>query len=212
MSYIIVSVLALGIIALIASSVLYVCSRKFAVKVDPRVGQINELLPKANCGGCGFAGCQALAEAMVKAIDNGEKDIPQCPVGGAEVMKQCSALLGVDGAEQKPRVAVVRCQGCNLSSAVSYDGLRTCAVMNTCGTSEGACGYGCLGCGDCVSACSFNGIKIGENGIPAIDSSVCVGCGSCVKACPRHLIELRYKGVRDRRVKRGSGIYGRTFR
>ena len=88
MSYIIVSVLALGIIALIASSVLYVCSRKFAVEVDPRVGQINELLPKANCGGCGFAGCQALAEAMVKAIDNGEKDIPQCPVGGAEVMKQ----------------------------------------------------------------------------------------------------------------------------
>lgn len=72
--------------------------------------------------------------------------------------------------------------------------------MNTCGTSEGACGYGCLGCGDCVSACSFNGIKIGENGIPAIDGSVCVGCGSCVKACPRHLIELRYKGVRDRRV------------
>ena len=200
MSYIIVSILALGFIALVASSVLYVCSRKFAVKTDSRVGLVNELLPKANCGGCGFAGCQALAEAMVRAVDKGEKDIPQCPVGGAEVMKQCAAVLGIDGAEQKPRVAVVRCQGCNLLSTVCYDGLRTCAVMNTCGTSESVCGYGCLGCGDCVSVCSFNGITIGDKGLPVIDSTLCVACGSCVKACPRNLIELRYKGVKDRRV------------
>lgn len=201
MSYILVSVLALGAMALIASVVLYVCSRKFAVKADPRVAQILDLLPKANCGGCGMAGCQAMAEAMVKKADSGDGNFPYCPVGGDAVMKQAAAVLGVESVEQKPRVAVVRCAGCRLPKAVSYDGLRTCATMNACGAGETGCGYGCLGCGDCVAACSFGGIKINPStGIPAVDDSMCTACGACAKACPRHLIELHNKGVKGRRV------------
>lgn len=201
MSYILVSVLALGTMALVASAVLYVCSRKFAVKTDPRVAQILDLLPKANCGGCGMAGCQAMAETMVKKADSGDNNFPYCPVGGDAVMKQAAAVLGVESVEQKPRVAVVRCAGCRLPKVASYDGLRTCAAMNACGAGETGCGYGCLGCGDCVAACSFGGIKINlSTGIPEVDDSMCTACGACAKACPRHIIELHNKGVKGRRV------------
>lgn len=201
MNYIIVSVLMLGCIAFIASVVLFVCSRKFAVKTDPRVGQIHDLLPKANCGGCGLAGCQAMAEAMVKKADNGESDFPICPVGGDEVMKKVAAVLGVEGAQQKPRVAAVRCQGCQLPRLVRYDGLRTCAAINACGAGETGCGYGCLGCGDCTRVCSFGGIRINpETSVAEVDSSLCTACGACVEACPRNVIELCDKGVKGRHV------------
>ena len=201
MNYIFVSVLMLGCTAFIASVVLFVCSRKFAVKTDPRVGQIHDLLPKANCGGCGLAGCQAMAETMVKMADRGETGFPVCPVGGDEVMKKVAAVLGVEGMEQQPRVAVVRCQGCGLPKIVRYDGLRTCSAMNSCGAGETGCGYGCLGCGDCTRACSFGGIKINPStGVPEVDCSLCTACGACVKACPRHVIELGIKGAKGRHV------------
>ena len=203
MNSIIIAVVILGGIAFVAALVLFVCSKKFAVFEDPRIARVNELLPGANCGGCGFAGCNAMAEALVKESDKGSIEGISCPVGGAEVMSQVANLLGMTVANGEPQVAVIRCNGtCENRPRISqYVGLRTCAAMNACGAGETACGYGCLGCGDCVNACQFDALHMNEEtGLPEVDENKCVACGACVKACPRHIIELRKKGPKNRRV------------
>ena len=203
MNFILIAVAVLGGIGLIAALVLFVCSKKFAVYEDPRIAQVNALLPGANCGGCGFAGCGGMADALVKGADGGSIDGLNCPVGGSEVMSQVADLLGIAIANGEAQVAVVRCNGtCELRPHIAeYDGLHTCAAMNSCGAGETACGYGCLGCGDCVSACQFGAISINaETGLPEVDQDKCTSCGACVKACPRHIIELRKKGPKGRRV------------
>lgn len=203
MNFILIAVAVLGAIGLIAALVLYVCSKKFAVKEDPRIGQVAELLPGANCGGCGYPGCGGFADALVKAADGGSLDGMLCPVGGADVMGKVADLLGMAVANSEPKVAVVRCNGsCEHRPKIAeYSGLRTCTAMHACGTGETACGYGCLGCGDCVEACSFGGITINpETGLPEVNEDLCTSCGACVKACPRNIIELRKKGPKNRRV------------
>lgn len=203
MSFIIQAVIVLGVIAILAAAVLYVCSKKFAVYEDPRIGQVAEILPGANCGGCGFPGCSGMADALVKGCDAGSIDGLNCPVGGAEVMTKVADLLGMAIANSEPKVAVVRCNGtcANRLKIAEYKGLRTCAAMHSCGAGETACGYGCLGCGDCVAACQFGAISINpETGIAEVDEEKCTACGACVKACPRNIIELRKKGPKGRRV------------
>lgn len=203
MSLIIQAVIVLGIIAVVAATVLYICSKKFAVYEDPRIGQVTEILPGANCGGCGFPGCSGMADALVKGCDAGSLDGLNCPVGGADVMSKVADLLGMAIANSDPKVAVVRCNGtcANRPKIAEYHGLRTCSAMNACGAGETACGFGCLGCGDCVAACQFGAICINpETGIPEVDEEKCTACGACVKACPRHIIELRKKGPKGRRV------------
>ena len=203
MNPILLAVLVLGSIALIAALVLYVCSKKFAVFEDPRIGQVNELLPGANCGGCGFAGCGAMAEALVKGADKGSIEGMNCPVGGSDVMGQVAKVLGLAVANGDPQVAVIRCNGTceNRPKVAEYVGLHTCAAMHACGAGETACGYGCLGCGDCVAACQFDAISMNvETGLPEVNDDKCVACGACVKACPRHIIELRKKGPKNRRI------------
>lgn len=203
MNFILIAVIVLGGIALVSSVILYVCSKKFAVKEDPRLGQVVSALPGANCGGCGYPGCSGFAGALVKAADAGSLEGLLCPVGGAAVMGQVADLLGMAVANTEPKVAVVRCNGtCDLRPRVAeYDGLKTCAAMNSCGAGETGCGFGCLGCGDCVSACSFGAIVMNnETGLPEVDEDKCTACGACVKACPRRIIELRKKGVKNRRV------------
>ena len=203
MDFIFTAVLVLGAIALVASVVLFVISKKFAVHEDPRIGQVAELLPGANCGGCGFPGCSGMADALVKGADTGSIDGLRCPVGGDDVMNQVADLLGMAMANSEPMVAVVRCNGSceNRPRIAEYDGLRTCAAMHACGSGETACGFGCLGCGDCAEACQFDAIKVNpETGIPEVDEEKCTSCGACVKACPRGIIELRKKGPKGRRV------------
>ena len=203
MDFILNAVLVLGGIALIASVILYVCSKKFAVKEDPRLAQVAELLPGANCGGCGFPGCSGLADALVKGADAGSIEGLNCPVGGSDVMKQVADLLGMAIAQGEPKVAVVRCNGSCVSRPriAEYGGLRSCAVMNACGAGETACGFGCLGCGDCVAACQFDAIHLNpETNLPEVDDDKCTACGACTKACPRGIIELRKKGIKGRRV------------
>ena len=203
MNFILIAVIVLGGIALVSAGVLYVCSKKFAVHEDPRLAQVSALLPGANCGGCGYPGCSGMAAALVKGADAGSLEGLFCPVGGASVMGQVADLLGMAVANTEPKVAVVRCNGtCELRPRIAeYSGLRTCAAMHSCGAGETACGYGCLGCGDCVKACAFGAITINpETGLPEVDEEKCTGCGACAKACPRHVIELRKKGVKGRRV------------
>lgn len=203
MNFILIAVAVLGGIGLVAALVLYACSKKFAVYEDPRIAQVGELLPGANCGGCGFAGCSGMADALVKGADKGSIDGLNCPVGGSEVMSQVADLLGMAIANGEAKVAVVRCNGtCALRPKIAeYVGLRTCSAMHSCGAGETACGYGCLGCGDCVEACQFGAISINpETGLPEVDEEKCTSCGACVKACPRNIIELRKKGPKGRRV------------
>ena len=171
MSFILTAVIVLGSIALIAAVILYVCSKKFAVKEDPRLPLVTAALPGANCGGCGFPGCSGMADALVKGADAGSIEGLNCPVRSL-----------------RQRIA-------------QYDGLQTCAAQHATGAGETACGYGCLGCGDCVAACQFGAISINaETGLPEVDDDKCTACGACVKACPRRVIELRKKGLKNRRV------------
>ena len=203
MNYILTALVVLGIIALVAAVVLYVCSKRFAVDEDPRIGEVAAALPQANCGGCGFAGCSGMAAALVKAADSGSIDGLSCPVGGSDAMQKIAGILGMAVETGEKRIAVVRCQGdCSKRKPIAtYDGLHTCRAMNACGMGETACGYGCLGCGDCAEACSFGGIRINrETGLPEVDPSLCTACGACAKACPRGIIELRPRGPKDRRL------------
>ena len=203
MNFILSAVIVLGAIALIAAVVLYACSKKFAVYEDPRIGQVQELLPGANCGGCGFAGCADMAGALVKACDAGSIDGLLCPVGGQAVMGQVADLLGMAVANSEPKVAVVRCYGTceNRPRIAEYDGLMTCAAVNATGQGETGCGYGCLGCGDCVRACAFGALSMSDvSGLPVVDMERCTGCGRCADVCPRGIIGLRRRRAGNRLV------------
>ena len=194
MNVILIAVIVLGAIGLIAALVLYFTSKKFAVKEDPRIGQVNEVLPGANCGGCGFPGCGGMASACVKAADAGSLEGLNCPVGGQPVMEKVAAILGMKVEASAPKLAVVRCNGTceNRPRTIIYDGVKSCRIANTTCMGETACAYGCLGCGDCVNACQFDAIKMNEEtGLPEVDSTKCTACGACAKACPRNIIEIR---------------------
>ena len=200
MNPIILAVISIGAIALVLSVILYVISKKFAVKEDPRIAQIIEVLPGANCGGCGFPGCGGLAAAICKSQN---LDGKACPVGGAPVMEKVAAIMGLETVADEPKVAVVRCNGsCENRPKVNvYDGVRSCAVASMLYGGETLCSYGCLGCGDCVRACKFSALSMDpQTGLPTVDEDKCTACGACQKACPKGVIELRYKGRKNRRV------------
>lgn len=203
MNFILIAVIVLGAIALVSAVVLYITSKRFAVYEDPRLETITEALPGANCGGCGFPGCGGMADALVKDADAGSIEGLFCPVGGQKVMENVADLLGMTVEKTDPMVAVVRCNGTceNRPRIAEYNGLRTCAAIHATGAGETACGFGCLGCGDCVSACQFEAIHMNpETGLPEVDDEKCTACGACVKACPRSIIELRKKGPKNRRI------------
>lgn len=200
MDLILVAVISLGAIGLISAIVLFVASKKFAVYEDPRIGEVAEVLPQANCGGCGYPGCAGFAEACVKA---GSLEGKLCPVGGQPVMARVAAILGLEATSAEPKVAVVRCNGSceHRPRTTRYDGVSSCAVANATYGGETDCTFGCLGCGDCVDACQFDAIHMNpETGLPEVDENACTACGACVKACPRRIIELRPKGKNNRRV------------
>ena len=194
MNVILIAVIVLGAIGLIAALVLYLLSKKFAVKEDPRLGEVLEALPGANCGGCGFPGCGGLAAACVKAADAGSLEGLNCPVGGQPVMEKVASILGMQVEASAPKLAIVRCNGTceNRPRIAEYDGVRRCKVANSTGMGETGCAYGCLGWGDCVAACQFDAIKMNPaTGLPEVDASKCTACGACAKACPRNIIEVR---------------------
>lgn len=200
MKLILISLLVLGLTGLAAALLLYLIAQKFRVEEDPRIDQVQEVLPGANCGGCGFAGCRALAEACVKADT---LDGLLCPVGGAPTMEKVGAILGLAAVAADPKVAVVRCNGtCEARPRTSeYNGVRSCRIQHNLYVGETACPFGCLGCGDCVAACQFGALSMDpQTGLPVVDEEKCTACGKCVKACPRNIIELRKKGPKGRRM------------
>lgn len=185
------SIIILSIIGLVSATLLYVISRKFHVEEDPRIDEIEAVLPGANCGGCGFAGCRNFAEQCAKATS---LDNLLCLVGGNAVMQKIAPIVGMEAVEQAPRIAVVRCNGSceNRPRTSHYEGAHSCAVEAALYSGESNCNYGCLGEGDCAAACDFGGITMDPvTRLPIVDPNICIACGSCVKACPRNIIELR---------------------
>ncbi len=200
MNTVLLTIFVLSLLGLILALVLYFVAQKFKVVEDPRSDVVQALLPVANCGGCGEAGCRAFAENCVKAQD---LETLFCPVGGNETMKNVADYLGKTVADKAPRVAVVRCNGnCeNRPSTTIYDGYASCAVISSLYTGESDCRWGCLGKGDCVAVCSFDAISIDPStNLPVVDQDKCTACGACVKACPKLIIELRNKGPKNRRI------------
>lgn len=194
------TVACLFALGLVFSVILYFVAQKFKVEEDPRIEQVEKLLPGANCGGCGNAGCRAFAERIVSAES---MEGLFCPVGGNEVMNQIAQALGRTAVEGDAKVAVVRCSGspdCRKRTSV-YDGYASCKVMASLYKGDTDCSYGCLGLGDCASACEFGGVSMDPvRHLPIIDTSICVGCGGCAEACPKGVIELRSRGLKERRV------------
>ena len=195
-----ITIIVLTLIGVIGAGLLYVVAQKFEVKEDPRIGLVAEVLPQANCGGCGFPGCSGFANACVKAES---LEGLLCPVGGAAVMGQIADILGMAAAAQDPKIAVVRCNGnCDARPRTNlYDGASSCAVAASLYSGDTGCSFGCLGLGDCVDACGFDAIRINPTTLlPEVVEDACTACGACVKACPKSIIELRKKGPKSRRI------------
>lgn len=179
---------------------LYVVSKKFYVFEDPLIAEIDEILPGANCAGCGSPGCKSFAKKLVITEDISELF---CPVGGNDIMKIVAETLGKEVAEKDPTIAVLLCQGsCEVRpKTTEYQGPRTCAISALVYGGETDCQYGCLGDGDCVDVCDFEAMYMNETtGLPIIITDKCTSCGACVKACPRDIIEMRPRNKRDLKI------------
>jgi Na+-translocating ferredoxin:NAD+ oxidoreductase subunit B len=209
---IIYAVLSLGLIGLVLGILLGYASKKFEVKVDERIPKIKEVLPGANCGACGFPGCDAYATAI---IEEGAS-ISACPIGGAACASKIGEIVGaeveaaVDG-EQEKLVAFVKCAGSCSAKKIQGDlqGVGTCLEASQLEGVEG-CSYGCLGLGCCVKACKFGAISV-VDGVAIVDEEKCVSCRACVKACPKALIEM-VPVDKDYRVACSSKDIGKTTR
>lgn len=188
LSEILIPVVLLGIMGLIFGGGLAIASKVFEVKQDERIPKVRAALPGANCGGCGFPGCDAMAEAIVK----GEAPVNGCPVGGSTSASAIAEIMGASAGDDQRMTAHVHCQGdCeHAGQSGILSGVVTCLDAQIAGGGK-KCRYGCLGFGSCVRACSFGALSMGEKGIPQVDESKCTACGQCVAACPNHIIDLQ---------------------
>lgn len=162
--------------------------KKFHVEVDPRVTQVRNCLPGANCGGCGYPGCDGYAEAVV----SGKAPADACKPGGPSAAARIGEILGMAVDTKGDRlVARLMCHGGGTcGNRATYRGIKTCKAAMLAGGGFRSCEYGCLGLGDCVKACQFGAIQMSPEGMPVVDEEKCVACGNCVKACPRGIIEV----------------------
>ena len=199
-STVLFTILSLSALGVVAAIILYIVANKFRVEEDPRVEKVEDALPATNCGGCGYPGCRAFAEALVGADDLSEL---HCPVGGNETMQQVAGILGKHIEEKDPYVAVVRCSGSfeHRKKTNVYDGAASCTIAASLYGGDTGCAYGCVGLGECVDACDFEAMYMDPiTGLPVVIEDKCTACNACVSACPKDIIQLWPKGKKDRRI------------
>jgi len=185
---IVFSALSIGGLGLIFGLGLGYAAKKFAVEINPLVVEVREALPSANCGACGYAGCDAFAKAVVE----GDAKTNGCPVGGQTCADEVAKIMGVEVSTLDPTTAFVKCFGdCDKAKEkYIYMGVADCIdASQVQGGGSKACAYGCLGLGSCVKACMFNAIHV-VNGLAVVDEDKCTSCGLCVAACPKDIIEI----------------------
>ncbi len=179
------AILVLGVMGGVFGLVLAIASQVFRVEKDERLEPVTEALPGANCGGCGYSGCAAYAQAIV----DGTAKLGLCAAGGKESVDKIAAIMGMEPVEMERKVALVRCQGTHAAQKGRYDGIRDCAAAaKIAGGGPGRCTYGCLGLGNCVRACPEGAMSL-QDGVARVDREICVGCMLCQSACPQGLIE-----------------------
>lgn len=183
---ILIPALSIGGIGLVFGVILAVASKIFHVDTDPRLEQIQEALPGANCGGCGFAGCASFAQNVL----DGKAKVNGCPVGGADSAAKIAEIMGVAApGEEEKQSAVVFCYGGCTTDKYEYNGLHDCIAAARLGGGPKACGYGCIGFGSCENVCQFGAISV-QNGVAVVNPEKCTACGRCVEICPKGIISL----------------------
>ncbi len=185
---ILIAFLIVSILGLLLGFGLSVAEKKLSVEQDPKLVELQSIMPGANCGGCGYAGCAAYAEAVY----NGEAKPGLCSPGGAELALRMGSIMGVDVEIKEKMVAFVHCDG-NLDTTKTdyeYSGLSDCNAASLLQGGPMACKEGCLHLGSCISACPVAAISRSDNGKITVDKDKCIGCGSCVAVCPNNVIRL----------------------
>lgn len=183
------AIVGLGGLGILFGGSLAFAAKKFAVEVNPKIELINEALPGANCGGCGFPGCAAYADGIVTK----NAAINKCAPGGAETQTKIAAIMGLAMSElSEPKVAVVQCGGGTEQAKTKfiYHGIPDCTAAELIGQGAKSCKYGCLGLGSCVRACPFDAMYMDNNGLPRVIEDKCTACGICVTTCPRGIMAL----------------------
>ena len=188
MNTIIYTIIVAAVIAILLGILLGLFKKIFHVDTDPKVQLVRDALSGANCGGCGLAGCDAFASAVVK----GDAPSNGCVAGGADCAKKVAEILGQAGVEVKPKVAFLACAGSKECAAdkAEYIGMKTCKAANLTLNGTKKCAFGCIGFGDCVKVCPFGALFMGEDGLPHVNKSKCVACGKCAAACPKKLFKF----------------------
>jgi len=185
---ILIALLSLGGLTLFLAVMLIIANKKLYVYEDPRIDEVEAMLPHANCGACGYPGCRPFAEALVK----GEMLPGKCSVSSEDGRNAIAAYLGVDAGMEEKRVARLACAGGSNVAVVraEYEGLSSCRGAALISGGGKGCSWGCLGHGDCEKVCDFDAISMNEFGIPIVDDAKCTACGDCVEVCPKDLFSL----------------------
>ncbi len=184
-----IAILTMGGLGFIFAGGLAIADKKLRVEENPMIGKINDILPGANCGACGYAGCYDFAVNLVE----GKAPVTGCPVGGEDTTIEIASMMGLEAGsavKMYPRILCYGGQKEAIQKIAHYYGPLNCSAMEIVSGGNKLCNYGCLGGGDCVTACPFGAMIMGDDMLPQVVEELCTGCGLCVKACPRNIIEM----------------------